>query len=121
MALRALIKADARKITDKVNVVHLYRAMIREVPRVLTIYDIDMPLKTARSAIAFHFRKHNFIKDERVTGILISKGYMELEETLMQWKQKTHLLRVLEPMELQKPADSELSYVDSVMIGKQFD
>lgn len=37
----------------------------------------------------------------RVIGMLLAKGYMELEETLMQWKQKTHLLRVLEPAELQ--------------------
>ena len=33
---------------------------------------------------------------------MIGKGYMELEETLMQWKQKTHLMRVLEPLEMQK-------------------
>ena len=37
--------------------------------------------------------------------MLLAKGYMELEETLMQWKQKTHLLRVLEPLEMQKEAE----------------
>jgi hypothetical protein len=28
----------------------------------------------------------------RVIALLVSKGYMELEETLLQWKQKSHLL-----------------------------
>lgn len=79
-----------------------HRACIKEIPRVMTIYDIDMPKVQARSAINFHFRKHASLQDGRVIGLLLAKGYMELEETLMQWKQKTHLLRLLEPLELQQ-------------------
>ena len=62
----------------------------------MAIYDVDMPLKEARSAITYHFRKNHSLQDGRVIGLLIAKGYMELEETLKQWKQKTHLLRILE-------------------------
>lgn len=33
------------------------------------------------------------VKDERVQEMLIERGYMDLEETLLQHKQKTHLTR----------------------------
>jgi len=112
MALRQLVKA-APKGTDRSSVIHLYRGIVKEIPRVLTIYDIDMPVSQAVSAIKFHFRKHDSIQDGRVISLLVAKGYMELEETLLQWKQKTHLLRVLEPKELEKgvsktPSEKEL-------------
>ena len=74
--------------------------MVKELPRVMTIYDVDMPLKEARGAVSFHFRKHGVLKDSRVIQLLLSKGYMELEETLMQWKCRTHLIRALYPVEL---------------------
>ena len=32
----------------------------------------------------------------RVVNILIGKGYIELEETLLQWKQKSHLMERLQ-------------------------
>jgi hypothetical protein len=38
---------------------------MKEVPRVLIIYDIDMPVKTAHKAIGYHFRKHGHLKDAR--------------------------------------------------------
>jgi len=42
---------------------------------------------------------------------------MELEETLMQWKQKTHLLRVLAPMELQEGKEINMSTRDKFLLG----
>ena len=67
----------------------------REVPRVLTIYDIDTPEDEARASIRAQFSKYSNIQDERVVDMLVEKGYMELEETLLQHKQRSHLLRNL--------------------------
>ncbi len=85
---------------------------MKELPRILILYDVNMPLEDARKAVKFHFRRYADIQDDwydfrayffnmtRAKSLLLAKGYMELEETLMQWKQKSHLLRLLEPTEL---------------------
>lgn len=41
------------------------------------------------------FRKNGHIRDPDVIEVLVGKGYMELEETVLQFKQKTHLMRLL--------------------------
>ena len=69
--------------------------LFREVPRVLTIYDIDTPLPKATQMIRNSFEKHGEIKDQRVIDMLVEKGYMDLEETLLQHTQRSHLLRRL--------------------------
>ena len=64
MALRGLVKAtDFQKIVDRTSVVTLYRSVVRELPRVMTIYDIDMPVPQARKAIRWHFDKNIQLKD----------------------------------------------------------
>jgi hypothetical protein len=68
----------------------------REIPRVFTIYDIDIPVADARATLRKLFRKNGHVKDPRVITMLIEKGYMELEETLLQWKQRPHLIRTFE-------------------------
>ena len=74
----------------------LYRAIAKELPRVLTIYDIDIPVPEARAGIRSLFQANAHIKDDRVLDMLVEKGYMELEETLLHYKQRPHLLRIFE-------------------------
>ena len=90
------LATTARKMAYTNPVPTLYRAISKELPRVLTIYDIDLPIAEARSGIRSLFQQNANIKDERVTSMLVEKGYMELEETLLHYKQKSHLLRIFE-------------------------
>ncbi|CAM9876526.1 unnamed protein product [Phaeothamnion confervicola] len=87
--------------------VQLYRRIIKELPRVLHIYDMDTDLIVARTALYNAFKKNANVRDPRVVDMLISKGYMELEETLLQFKQKTHLMRILEPHQTESPLRSK--------------
>ena len=62
----------------------------------LTIYDIDLSTKEAGTSVRGLFKANEHLRDERVIDMVIEKGYMELEETLLQHKQRAHLLRLLE-------------------------
>ena len=46
------------------------RSMMKELPRVLVIYDIDMPVRTAQKAVTYHFRKHETLKDPRLVHFI---------------------------------------------------
>jgi hypothetical protein len=91
----------------------------RELPRVLTIYDIDLPLPEAQQAIRHKFNEYSNIQDTRVVSMLVEKGYMDLEETLLQHTQRSHLLRSLSHnVEMEGSARKRLT-VDS-SIDEQF-
>lgn len=69
----------------------------REVPRVLMIYDLmNISRADAKKAIRDHFYHNKDVKDQRVQDMLVEKGYIDLEDTLLQHKQKTHLMVLLE-------------------------
>lgn len=36
----------------------------------MTIYDVDMPFKTAKTAVAYHFRKNGHVQDSRFVVVI---------------------------------------------------
>ncbi|KAF0682692.1 Aste57867_25210 [Aphanomyces stellatus] len=90
------LRLAAEKLGGSTPAVTLYRQITKQVPRVLTLYDISMEPAQARLAVQAFFRKNADVKDPRVVDMLITKAGMELEETLMQWKQKAHLQTLLD-------------------------
>jgi NADH dehydrogenase (ubiquinone) 1 alpha subcomplex subunit 6 len=63
----------------------------------MMIYDlVHLGEKEAKKAIRSHFYEHANVKDQRVIDMLVEKGYIDLEDTLLQHKQKTHLMYLLE-------------------------
>ena len=68
-----------------------------EIPRVLVIFDIvNMGEMEVRKKVREHFYKHAHIKDNRIISMLLEQGYIDLEDTLLQHKQKPHLMLLLE-------------------------
>ena len=49
-----------------------------------------------RTKIRQHFYKHKDIKDQRIIDMLLETGYIDLEDTLLQHKQKPQLMLLLE-------------------------
>ena len=70
------------------------------------IYDIDMPVETAKKTIRARFYDNKDVKDDRVQEMLIETGYFALETSMLQHKQKNHLMHFLEgyttPMEAER-------------------
>lgn len=89
--LRVVVVFGCRRLFVSLVICNLFR----EMPRALTMYDINMSTEDSRKAIRGHFYLHKDVKDHRVRDMLVEKGYMELEETLMYYKQPSHLREFL--------------------------
>ena len=63
----------------------------------MQIYDIvAMGENNLRKHIRKHFYANAHLKDERVIDMVLTKAYIDLEDTLLQYKQKNHLMLLLE-------------------------
>lgn len=63
----------------------------------MQIYDIvHMGEKDIKKAVRSHFYDNADVKDERIIEMLCARGYMDLEDTMLYHKQKSHLMLLLE-------------------------
>ena len=76
--------------------------MLRKVPTIQNMYAVDMSVPQMRAALSEKFRINATCDNSRVVDMLVSKGEMELEETMLQYKTKTHVMRVLDPNPIAK-------------------
>lgn len=100
------------------HIILLYH--IRELPRVLTIYDIDMPIPEARQVIRGYMEENAYIRDPRVQSMLIEKGYMELEETLLHYKQRPHLMKIFHVNQVATSGPTRKRLTPDASIEEQF-
>ena len=58
----------------------------------MQIYGLGQTPHEIRHIIGLKFRKHSHVRDPRIIEMLIAKGEMEMEETMMQWSQRGHVV-----------------------------
>lgn len=66
-------KPTSDTVSNCILLYHTYLTGNRELPRVLTMYDIDMPLPAAHGSIRNMFTQYAGIRDERVVDVLVEK------------------------------------------------
>lgn len=106
-AIKPLLKQPGSLSEASKESMELFRIIAREVPRMQNLYDIPLPVGEIRRRLANAFRKNADIKDPRVVHLMVQKGYMELEETLQQFKQKSHLMNLLEANSVVKEPEKD--------------
>jgi hypothetical protein len=63
----------------------------------MQIFDIvHMGERDVKDKIRQHFYAHAHVNDKRIVDMLLEKAYIDLEDTLLQHKQKNHLMLLLE-------------------------
>jgi len=78
--------AEARR-----RVLALYKQWYRAVPKILEMFQLPYTQEKAVSKIREEFLKNSHVRDVRAIDLLVMKSQMDLQETLLKWKQTCHM------------------------------
>ncbi|KAL1745303.1 hypothetical protein HDZ31DRAFT_36679 [Schizophyllum fasciatum] len=82
--------AEARK-----RVLKLYREWYRCAPDIVSSYELNIPVSSARYAIRQRFEYNRYVTDPKAIDVLLAKSHMEFQETMNHWKMRDHVLGIL--------------------------
>ncbi|OMH85463.1 NADH-ubiquinone oxidoreductase [Zancudomyces culisetae] len=102
--------AETRK-----RVISLYRHWQKSVPTIVIEYRVNYPQAVLRTRIRSEFEKKRHLTDIGAINIALFRGRAELEETLNNWKQTSHLADIIEKKE---PEDKQMKFLDSFLAGQ---
>lgn len=81
----------------RMEVIRLYRDILRSLKPVRLMYQIDYTPAQMASRIRAEFEKNRTVTDPNVINRLVFVGRTELEEALSLYKTKSHILRLVAP------------------------
>ncbi|CAK8677829.1 NADH dehydrogenase [ubiquinone] 1 alpha subcomplex subunit 6-like [Clavelina lepadiformis] len=73
------------------RVLTLYKQWYRAVPKIITTFKLPYTKERLQNRIREEFLKNSHIRDVRAIDMLVIKGEMDLQETLLKWKQECHM------------------------------
>ena len=94
MSAYAYLKNIGPALTSKAasqKAVLLYKAAVKQLPKILSTYQMNIPLPEAKKLIRDKFYANADVRDPRVAEILVYRGAMELDEIVNQFPHEDQL------------------------------
>lgn len=110
--VRPVLSLDSKEARRRV--LNLYRAWYRQVPRIL--HDYELPVSEARmkNKLREMFQQNKNVTDIRTIDMLVIKGQMDLNETVLKFKQSCHVMNYFRTTHNPKPKD----FISKFLAGK---
>lgn len=87
---RLAVKASS-VVNPRITVKKLYKDWLLAIPTIQGAYQLDLSKEFIKAKIRSEFDKHRQVTNPSVISVLVHKAKTELEETLMMWKQPSHV------------------------------